>query len=994
MLTSSKVGGFLPKASLFLDPNPSRFRVGLPTNFLTSTGQVNFPTSNTVINVNYTGFTPAAQTAFQFAVDIWESLLDSSVPINVNASFANLGSGILGQAGPEAYARGFSGLPQTNTWYPIALANSLAGQDLDPTVSDIGSQFNSNFNWYYGLDNNVPTNQISFVSVVLHELGHGLGFLGWMDNQSGVGSWGFGTGFPGIYDRFTENGSGQSLLNTSLFPNPSTALGSQLTSNNIFFDGSNANAANGGNRVKLYAPSTWSGGSSYSHLDEVFNNTPNALMTYSIGFGESILNPGPVTLGLFKDMGWKLAGSSTNPTLAIAATNANQTEGNSGSKAFTFTVTRAVNTTGANNVNWAVTGSGTSAANATDFVGGVLPSGTVSFAAGETSKVITVNVQGDTTVEPNENFTVTLSNPTNGATITTATAVGTIQNDDGNTGNTFTNSTPISIPQGGPSTPYPSTINVSGLSGNINSLKVTLTNLSHTWPDDIDVLLVGPTGTKALLMSDVGGSSGVNNVTLTFDPTATSSLPDSGLITSGSYKATDFETGDFFNAPAPGGPYGTDFSVFNGINPNGTWSLYVIDDAGGDAGTIAGGWSLNIGTASTAPTLAIAATNANQTEGNSGSKAFTFTVTRAVNTTGANNVNWAVTGSGTSAANATDFVGGVLPSGTVSFAAGETSKVITVNVQGDTTVEPNENFTVTLSNPTNGATITTATAVGTIQNDDEGTSVTLASNYSGVSENGKTNLVYNFTRSGATTNSLTVNFTLGGTATRGNDYNAYGGNFVSPTTGNIVFASGQTTAQIEIVTTGDTVKEANETIAFTLASGTGYTIGTPGAVTTTILNDDGVLNQQGTTGNDVIEAGTTRNLSGRAGHDILIGSNASDMLVGAAGNDTITSGAGFDVIAYSLASEGQDTITDFNVFQDTLQVSAAGFGGGLIAGESIAAAQFVLGTVATTASHRFIFNKPTGQLFFDVDGNGSSVQTLLATLTPNLNLTEDNIFAA
>ncbi|WP_283159912.1 Calx-beta domain-containing protein, partial [Microcystis aeruginosa] len=440
--------------------------------------------------------------------------------------------------------------------------------------------------------------------------------------------------------------------------------------------------------------------------------------------------------------------------------------------------------------------------------------------------------------------------------------------------------------------------------------------------------------------------------------------------------------------------YGTDFSVFNSTNPNGTWSLYVVDDVGGDAGTIAGGWSLNIGTASTAPTLAIAATNANQTEGNSGSKAFTFTVTRAVNTTAANNVNWAVTGSGTSAANATDFVGGVLPSGTVSFAAGETSKVITVNVQGDTTVEPNENFTVTLSNPTNGATITTATAVGTIQNDDEETSVTLASNYSGVSENGKTNLVYNFTRSGATTNSLTVNFTLGGTATRGNDYNAYGGNFVSPTTGNIVFASGQTTAQIEIVTTGDTVKEANETIAFTLASGTGYTIGTPGAVTTTILNDDGVLNQQGTTGNDVIEAGTTRNLSGRAGHDILIGSNASDMLVGAAGNDTITSGAGFDVIAYSLASEGQDTITDFNVFQDTLQVSAAGFGGGLIAGESIAAAQFVLGTVATTASHRFIFNKPTGQLFFDVDGNGSSVQTLLATLTPNLNLTEDNIFAA
>ncbi|MFM6407173.1 MAG: Calx-beta domain-containing protein, partial [Microcystis sp.] len=200
---------------------------------------------------------------------------------------------------------------------------------------------------------------------------------------------------------------------------------------------------------------------------------------------------------------------------------------------------RSVNTTGTNNVNWAVTGSGSNPANATDFIGGLFPSGTLSFAPGEASKVITVNVQGDTTVEPNENFTVTLSNPTNGATITTATAIGTIQNDD------------VAV-----------------------------------------------------------------------------------------------------------------------------------------------------------PTLAIAATNASQTEGNSGSKAFTFTVTRAVNTTGTNNVNWAVTGTGTNPANASDFVGGLFPSGTLSFAAGETSKVITVSVQGDTTVEPNENFTVTLSNPTNGATIT------------------------------------------------------------------------------------------------------------------------------------------------------------------------------------------------------------------------------------------------------------------------------------------------
>ncbi|MDB9454291.1 Calx-beta domain-containing protein, partial [Dolichospermum circinale CS-541/06] len=422
MLTSSKVGGFLPKASLFLDPNPSRsnFQVGLPSSFLTSTEQVNFPKSNTVINVNYTGFTPAAQTAFQFAVDIWESLLDSSVPINVNASFANLGSGILGQAGPEDFFRNFSGAPQTNTWYPVALANSLAGQDLDPTASDIGSEFNSNFNWYYGLDNNVPTNQISFVSVVLHELGHGLGFLGLMNNQSGVGSWGFGTGFPGIYDRFTENGSGQSLLNTSLFPNPSTALGSQLTSNNIFFDGSNANAANGGNRVKLYAPSTWSGGSSYSHLDEVFNNTPNALMTYSIGFGESILNPGPVTLGLFKDMGWKLAGSSTN-LVTVAATDADAGEPTNNGQ---YTLTRTGDTTSALTVNIAMSGTAT---NGTDYT--TIPT-TVTFAAGSSTAVVNLNVTDDTLIEGAETAILTVTSGTGYTVGTSASATVNIADND------------------------------------------------------------------------------------------------------------------------------------------------------------------------------------------------------------------------------------------------------------------------------------------------------------------------------------------------------------------------------------------------------------------------------------------------------------------------------------------------------------------------------------------------------------------------------------
>ena len=234
----------------------------------------------------------------------------------------------------------------------------------------------------------------------------------------------------------------------------------------------------------------------------------------------------------------------------------------------------------------------------------------------------------------------------------------------------------------------------------------------------------------------------------------------------------------------------------------------------------------------TLPTLSIAPTNASQAEGNSGTKAFTFTVTRSVNTTGINAVNWTVTGSETNPANVTDFVGGVFPTGTVSFAAGETSKVITVNVQGDLTNEPNDGFAVTLSSPTNGATITTATASGTIQNDDF-PSITLAVAPASVLEDGTANLVYTFTRTGDTANTLIVNYSIAGTA----DATDYTG--ATPGTGKtIAFAAGSATATLTIDPTADTTIEPDETVTLTLATETGYTVGTTTAVTGTILNDD------------------------------------------------------------------------------------------------------------------------------------------------------------
>jgi len=268
--------------------------------------------SSATFAVTYNGFTPGAQTAFQYAVDIWSSLLVSPVTIRVTANWTALPPGVLGSAGASIAYRDFPGAPQAGTWYAVALAEKLAATDLNLTTDpDINANFSSAFpNWYFGTDGNTPAGQYDFVSVVLHELCHGLTFAGSMTVSSGQGSWGSGSGFPFIFDRFAENGAGESLINTTLFPNPSAALATQLQSNSVFYDGPQAVAANGGTRPPLYAPASWVQGSSYSHLNE--STYPagnlNSLMTPQIGTAEAIHSPGPVSLGMFRDMGWTTGG--------------------------------------------------------------------------------------------------------------------------------------------------------------------------------------------------------------------------------------------------------------------------------------------------------------------------------------------------------------------------------------------------------------------------------------------------------------------------------------------------------------------------------------------------------------------------------------------------------------------------------------------------------------------------------------------------------------
>jgi subtilisin-like proprotein convertase family protein len=178
----------------------------------------------------------------------------------------------------------------------------------------------------------------------------------------------------------------------------------------------------------------------------------------------------------------------------------------------------------------------------------------------------------------------------------------------------FVNPAPIAIPPVGTATPYRSQISVSGLTGTTTDVNVTLNSFSHTFPGDVAVVLVPPSGTSILLMMNAGTTPATSGATISFDGSATGSLPVSGSLTTGSYKPTA-NAGSLpsFTAPGPGTSYcnpgpaagGTHCTTpaggdalaqaLDGFDPNGTWDLYVVDRFSGDSGQIAGGWTLDIG---------------------------------------------------------------------------------------------------------------------------------------------------------------------------------------------------------------------------------------------------------------------------------------------------------------------------------------------------------------------------------------------------------------
>ncbi len=259
--------------------------------------------SQAVIEVEYINFTDEQRTAFQYAVDIWATLLSSPVPIRIRAEMKSLDQGVLGQTGVTALYANFPNAQKINTYYVVAMAEKIAGKDLNgPDNPDIVMSFNTQFDWYFGLDGNVPNDKYDFVSVILHEIGHGLGFFdGFSRSDDGNGF--FSSGAPVVYDRHIETNDGTNLVDN--YENNSAELGAVLVGGEGKLNFSSFSFPAAADRPVLYTPVQWSPGSSIAHLDESTYSPGNAnsLMSPQFDRGEAIHDPG-LALEMMADMGW------------------------------------------------------------------------------------------------------------------------------------------------------------------------------------------------------------------------------------------------------------------------------------------------------------------------------------------------------------------------------------------------------------------------------------------------------------------------------------------------------------------------------------------------------------------------------------------------------------------------------------------------------------------------------------------------------------------
>ena len=235
--------------------------------------------------------------------DIWASLLFSPVKIRIEVEFDDdLGTGTLGSTGAENYYLVNENGHLPGLYCATALAEKLYGTNINGDLPDMYVAMNPAVNWYFGTDGEAGA-RYDFMTVLLHEIAHGLGFIGFFQVENGLGD---GYSPSAVFDYFLENAKEEKIADTLIFPLGSLELGFQLQKSPIYFK--SPLALQGlGEIPKLFVPNTWDNGSSVYHLDEVYNDKNggrDALMTFSTRRGEAIHDPGPITTLMFYEMGW------------------------------------------------------------------------------------------------------------------------------------------------------------------------------------------------------------------------------------------------------------------------------------------------------------------------------------------------------------------------------------------------------------------------------------------------------------------------------------------------------------------------------------------------------------------------------------------------------------------------------------------------------------------------------------------------------------------
>ena len=562
---------------------------------------------------------------------------------------------------------------------------------------------------------------------------------------------------------------------------------------------------------------------------------------------------------------------------ALSVSDVSVSEGDAGTKVATFTVT--LSATSGSAVTYNIATSNDTATAGSDYVASSLVG--QSIAAGQTSKTFSVTINGDAAVESNETFFVTLSNPS-GATVADGYATGTIINDDGPTlsigdvsiseGNSGTKTAvftvQLSAASGSSVTYNITTANGSATAGSdfvastLSGQTITAGQTSKTFSVTINgdtavetnetftvtatsvsgATVVDPVGFGTIINDDgptlsIGdvsiseGNSGTKTANFTVTLSATSVTPVSYNISTANGTATagsDYVAKTANNEVISAGQTSRAFSVtINGdttTEPNETFLVNITAATGASIADSQATGTITNDDNGPVPSLSIG--DVSISEGNSGTKVATFTVT--LSATSASTVTYDIATADGTANAGSDYVANSLNG--QSIAAGLTSKTFAVTINGDTAVESDETFAVYLSNA-NNATIADDHAIGTISNDDVVPTLSIGDAAISEGNSGTKTLVFTVHLSQAASTGVTYNIaTANGTATAGSDY-------VANSLSGQLIPAGNLSKNFSVTLNGDTTIEPNETFTVTLSNPSGATISDAQA-TGTISNDD------------------------------------------------------------------------------------------------------------------------------------------------------------